>query len=224
MRTGKWTVSSRLTSRRPRRASSERPITSAAASKRRWAVWKAEARVSTAIAGPPIVLLRRWPSTARSHWPQNWPDVRRQLVSIGVVAAVALATGFLVAGQVKAQLADALQPGRPVPGAGAQRAGPRGDQRRLPPADRRAPRRRSTRWRPTPPSRSAATQALQNQVADLRAHAGLTALHGPGVEVDLANGVPGPDHRRRRPATWSTSRTSRTSSTCFSRRAPRASR
>jgi uncharacterized protein YlxW (UPF0749 family) len=38
----------------------------------------------------------------------------------------------------------------------------------------------------------AATQALQNQVADLRAHAGLTAMHGPGVEVDLANGIPGP--------------------------------
>jgi uncharacterized protein YlxW (UPF0749 family) len=41
--------------------------------------------------------------------------------------------------------------------------------------------------------RSAATQALQNQVADLRAHAGLTRLRGPGVEVDLANGVPGPN-------------------------------
>jgi uncharacterized protein YlxW (UPF0749 family) len=42
-------------------------------------------------------------------------------------------------------------------------------------------------------SRSAATQALQNQVADLRAHAGLTPMHGPGVEVDLASGIPGPD-------------------------------
>src|SRR4029077_8359080 len=41
--------------------------------------------------------------------------------------------------------------------------------------------------------RSAATQALKDQVADLRAHAGLTALHGPGVEVDIANGVPGTD-------------------------------
>jgi uncharacterized protein YlxW (UPF0749 family) len=42
-------------------------------------------------------------------------------------------------------------------------------------------------------SRSAATQALQNKVGDLRAHAGLTAMHGPGVEVDLSNGIPGPD-------------------------------
>jgi len=41
--------------------------------------------------------------------------------------------------------------------------------------------------------RSAATQALQSEVADLRAHAGLTTLRGPGVQVDLANGVPGPD-------------------------------
>src|SRR2546430_1063633 len=55
IRTGKWTVSSRLTSRRPARASSERPITSAAASKRRCAVWKAEARISTAIRRLPIV-------------------------------------------------------------------------------------------------------------------------------------------------------------------------
>src|SRR6266516_3755078 len=54
-RTGKWTVSSRLTSRRPWRASSERPMTSAAASKRRCAVWNAEARVSTAIWRVPIV-------------------------------------------------------------------------------------------------------------------------------------------------------------------------
>jgi len=41
--------------------------------------------------------------------------------------------------------------------------------------------------------RSAATQTLQKQVAELRAHAGLTPLHGPGVEVRLANGVPGLD-------------------------------
>ena len=37
---------------------------------------------------------------------------------------------------------------------------------------------------------SATTQALKNQVADLRAHAGLTAVHGPGVEVDLGNATP----------------------------------
>ena len=41
--------------------------------------------------------------------------------------------------------------------------------------------------------RSATTQALQNQVADLRGHAGLVAVHGPGVEVMLRNGVAGPN-------------------------------
>ena len=37
-------------------------------------------------------------------------------------------------------------------------------------------------------ARSAATQNLHAQVDDLRAHAGLVAMHGPGVEVDLRNG------------------------------------
>lgn len=42
-------------------------------------------------------------------------------------------------------------------------------------------------------ARSDATSQLQEQVSDLRAHAGLTPLHGPGVGVDLANGRPLPD-------------------------------
>jgi uncharacterized protein YlxW (UPF0749 family) len=42
-------------------------------------------------------------------------------------------------------------------------------------------------------ARSAATQALRGQVDDLRSHAGLRAMHGPGVEVDLRNGITGPD-------------------------------
>ena len=41
--------------------------------------------------------------------------------------------------------------------------------------------------------RSAATQALQGKVGDLRARAGLTTLSGPGVEIDLADGVPALD-------------------------------
>jgi len=40
---------------------------------------------------------------------------------------------------------------------------------------------------------SETVREAQQQVADLEAHAGLTALHGPGVTVTLANGVPGPD-------------------------------
>lgn len=40
--------------------------------------------------------------------------------------------------------------------------------------------------------RSASSQALAAQVADLRAHAGLTRLHGPGEVVTLGNGKPNP--------------------------------
>ena len=117
---------------------------------------------------------------------------RRQLVSIGVVAAVALATGFLVAGQLKAQL---LTPSnqvaryqalvRSVQDLEATNAGLRGRIAGL--------RARIDALEADAASRSAKTQALQSQVADLRAHAGLSSMHGPGVEVDLANGVPGPD-------------------------------
>jgi uncharacterized protein YlxW (UPF0749 family) len=117
---------------------------------------------------------------------------RRQVLSIVVVAAVALATGFLVADQVKAQL---LTPSnqvaryqalvRSVQELEATNASSRRDIAAL--------RAEIDALETEAAGRSAATQALQNQVADLRAHAGLTALHGPGVEVRLANGVPGPD-------------------------------
>jgi uncharacterized protein YlxW (UPF0749 family) len=117
---------------------------------------------------------------------------RQPLTSVAVVAAVAMATGFLVAGQVKAQL---LTPSdqvaryqalvRSVQDLEATNADSR---RRI--ADLRA---QINALESQAAQRSAATQALQNQVADLRAHAGLTPLHGPGVEVNLANGVPAPD-------------------------------
>lgn len=116
---------------------------------------------------------------------------RQQLLSIVVVAAVALATGFLVAGQLKAQL---LTPSnqvaryqalaRSVQGLEATNAGSRSQIAAL--------RAQIDALESEAAGRSAATQRLQNQVADLRAHAGLTAMHGPGVEVDLADGVPGP--------------------------------
>src|SRR5260221_2162252 len=100
MRTGKCTVSSRLTSRRPRRTSSESPITSAAASKRRWAVWKAEMRVSTAMCG-----FRYYSRGLRVDGVKdNCVMTRNRIVSIVGVAAVGLATGVLLAGQVKAQV------------------------------------------------------------------------------------------------------------------------
>jgi uncharacterized protein YlxW (UPF0749 family) len=123
---------------------------------------------------------------------ENCVMARDRILSILVVAAVALATGFLVAGQVKAQL---LTPTNQVAryqalvrsvqdleqtntSLRAKIAALRGDVDALEGAAAQ---------------HSATTQVLHNQVADLRAHAGLTAVHGPGVEVDLANGAPAPD-------------------------------
>src|SRR6202162_3795537 len=115
---------------------------------------------------------------------------RRQLLSIVVVAAVALVTGFVVAGQLKVQL---LTPSnqvaryqalvRSVQDLETTNAAARSQIAAL--------RAEINALETEAAGRSAATQALQNQVADLRAHAGLTAVHGPGGEVDLANGIPG---------------------------------
>src|SRR6202011_2134934 len=194
MRTGKWTVSSRLTSRRPRRVSSERPMTSAAASNRRWAVWKADARTSTAMCE------FRYYSGDGEERPDSPPKdstricimTRSRIFGIVVVAAVALATGFLVAGQVKAKL---LTPSNQV---ARYQALVRSVQDLE--ATNGASRRKIATLRAdidalegAAAQQSATTQALKNQVADLRAHAGLTAVHGPGVEVDLGNGTPAPD-------------------------------
>jgi hypothetical protein len=89
---------------------------------------------------------------------------QKRVASILVVAAVALATGFLVAGQAALTLQPGLVPG---PGAGVQ-----GSRR---PA--RTPARgslrcalRSASWRRLPCGRL--RRKLQNRVADLRAHAG----------------------------------------------------
>ncbi len=116
---------------------------------------------------------------------------RQQLFSIVVVAAVALATGFLVTGQVRAQL---LTPSNQV--ARYQALVRSVQDLEATNADWRrqiaAVRAQIDALETEAAGRSAATQGLQNQLADLRAHAGLTAMHGPGVEVDLANGVPGP--------------------------------
>ena len=117
---------------------------------------------------------------------------RQHLLSVAVVAVVALVTGFVVAGQVKAQL---LIPSNQV---ARYQALVRSVQD-LEATNAEARRKIATlraqidALETEAAGRSAATQALQNQVADLRAHAGLTPMHGPGVEVDLTNGVPGPD-------------------------------
>jgi len=117
---------------------------------------------------------------------------QRRIVSILVVAAVAMATGFLVAGQIKVQL---LTPSNQV--ARYQALVRSVQELEASNADSRQKiatlRAQIDALEAAAAQRSAATQALQDQVADLRAHAGLTPLHGPGVEVDMANGVPGTD-------------------------------
>jgi uncharacterized protein YlxW (UPF0749 family) len=115
---------------------------------------------------------------------------RQHLLSVAVVAVVALVTGFLVAGQVKAQL---LIPSNQV--ARYQALVRSVQDLEATNTDLRqqitALRAQIDTLETEAAGRSASTRVLQNQVADLRAHAGLTAVHGPGVEVDLANGVPG---------------------------------
>lgn len=123
---------------------------------------------------------------------ENGAVSRRRIVSILVVAVVALATGFLVAGQVKVQL---LTPSNQV--ARYQALVRSVQELEAVNADSRqkiaALRSQIDALEAAAAQRSAATQTLENKVADLRAHAGLTTLRGPGVEIDLANGVPGPD-------------------------------
>src|ERR1700730_2438766 len=117
---------------------------------------------------------------------------RSRVTGILVVAAVALATGFLVAGQVKAQLLipsnQVAQYQALVRSVRALEPTTAGDRQKI--ANLRS---QIDALEAAAAQRSAATQALQNQVADLRAHAGLTKLHGPGVEVDLDHGIPGAD-------------------------------
>jgi uncharacterized protein YlxW (UPF0749 family) len=117
---------------------------------------------------------------------------RRQLTSAALLAAVALAIGFVLAGQVKARL---LTPSNQVARYQALLASVQeletvnaGSRRQI--ASLRA---EIDSLEADAATRSAATQSLRNQVADLRAHAGLVAMHGPGVEVDLRNGLAGPD-------------------------------
>lgn len=117
---------------------------------------------------------------------------RSQPLSTALVALVALAVGFLLAGQLKAQL---LTPSNQV---GRNQALVRSvqDLERTNESDRAriaALRAQIDGLEAQAASQSQATMALRGQVADLRAHAGLTPLHGPGVEVVLTSGPPGSD-------------------------------
>jgi len=115
-----------------------------------------------------------------------------RLAGVAVVALVAVAVGFVLAGQVKAQL---LTPSNQVARYQALvrsvqelESANAGERRQI--ADLRA---QIDALESDAAARSATTQALRNQVSDLRAHAGLVAMHGPGVEVILRDGAPGPD-------------------------------
>lgn len=112
----------------------------------------------------------------------------REFASLGLLAVVALATGFVLAGQVKAQL---LTPSNQVARYQAlilsvqELEATNADSRR----EIAALRDQIDSLEADAAARSAATQNLRSQVDDLRAHAGLVAMHGPGVEVDLRNGT-----------------------------------
>ena len=116
----------------------------------------------------------------------------RHAASVALLAVVALATGFVLAGQIKAQL---LTPSNQV--ARYQALVRSVQELEATNADSRrqiaALRGQIDSLEAEAAARSAETQALRNQVSDLRAHAGLVAVHGPGVVVDLRNGLAGPD-------------------------------
>lgn len=111
----------------------------------------------------------------------------RHLVSIAILAVVAMATGFVLAGQVKAQL---LTPSNQVARYQAlvlsvqELEATNSESRR----EIGVLRGEIDSLEADAAARSAATQNLRGQVDDLRAHAGLVGMHGPGAEVDLRNG------------------------------------
>ena len=117
---------------------------------------------------------------------------RRNLASLSLLALVALATGFVLAGQIRTQL---LTPSNQVARYQALVRSVQ-DLEATNADDRRqiaALRSQIDALESEAATKSAATQALQQQVQDLRAHAGLVAMRGPGVDVELRNGVAGPN-------------------------------
>jgi uncharacterized protein YlxW (UPF0749 family) len=117
---------------------------------------------------------------------------RPHVATFALIALVALATGFVLAGQIRAQL---LTPSNQLARYQAlvrnvqELEATNGDDRR----QIASLRVQIDGLESEAAARSAATQALKSQLSDLRAHAGLVAMHGPGLEVRLRNGVPGPE-------------------------------
>jgi uncharacterized protein YlxW (UPF0749 family) len=107
-----------------------------------------------------------------------------------LVAATALAFGFLLATQVRTEL---VVPGNRVARSEAlvrtvQDLEKANTQKRAQVGLLRA---QIDALENAAAQRSEAARHLQDEVAGLRAHAGATAMHGPGVRVDIANGRPG---------------------------------
>jgi len=108
-----------------------------------------------------------------------------------LVALVALATGFVLAGQVRAQLlppSDQIARHQALVRNVQELEATNADARR----EITSLRAQIDALESEAATRSSATPALKNQVGDLRAHAGLVATHGPGVKLNLRNGMPGP--------------------------------
>jgi uncharacterized protein YlxW (UPF0749 family) len=115
-----------------------------------------------------------------------------RVAALALVAVVALLVGFVLADQVRTQL---LTPSNQVARYQAlvrsvQELESVNAAERRQIADLRA---QIDALEAAAATRSATTEALRTQVSDLRAHAGLVAMRGPGVEVVLRNGIPGPD-------------------------------
>jgi uncharacterized protein YlxW (UPF0749 family) len=119
---------------------------------------------------------------------------RPQLARLGwypVVAALALGLGFFFATQIRSQL---IPPSAQVARNQALIAAVQNLER-----DNAAYRDRIAADRTeiaalegAAAGRTSSSRQLAAQVADLRAHAGLTRLHGPGEVVTLGNGKPNP--------------------------------
>jgi len=122
---------------------------------------------------------------------------RRGFAGVALVALVALATGFVLADQVRTQLltpSNQLARYQALVRSVQDLETTNSDDRRQI-ADLRG---QIDALEADAAARYATTQGLLDQVADLRMHAGLVAVHGPGVEVTLQSGVPGPSVQGQR--------------------------
>ncbi|MGH7902762.1 MAG: DUF881 domain-containing protein [Candidatus Dormibacteraceae bacterium] len=125
--------------------------------------------------------------------------IRSRIAASTMLAAVGLAFGFLLANQLKTELvpASSNRIGRyQALVATVQRLEVTNHDAR---ARIAGLRRRIDQMEAAAARRSAAAQALRARVQDLRSHAGLTSLTGPGVTVTLVAGSPPTSHGASHP-------------------------